>query len=502
MSPSSRRDFLTRLGLAGAASLGIAGCTASPGPPSSGDAVPVRGRVIAPDGGVADVPVTDGVTITTTDADGRFRFPASARQPFVYLSVPAGYRLPTGENDPDRGYRPLAPENEDTVEVSFSLRPLKRDDTRHGFVFLADPQARTEAEMSEFRRTTIPDVEATARALSNRPVFGVGGGDLVFDNLSLLADYATAVHDTELPFVQVVGNHDLNVEASADPASTAAFRTHFGPTYYSFDRGAVHYVVLDDVYWPGNDGFGDETDGYLGHLDATQLHWLQQDLALVSDGRPVVVFAHIPPLSTMYERRNEARPAPRNMIVNREALYELLDRCDAHIVTGHIHENEHRFADGPHEHVVGTACGAWWTGPVCYDGTPRGYAVYAVNDESVRWRYKSTAHDANHQMRVTVTDDDRLLANVWDADDAWTITWFEDGIRKGELTQTRGLDPLAQKLYAGEERPEKYDWVVPQPTDHLFAAPYNPDANRVRVKATDRFGRTYTATPAAASESS
>jgi len=333
-------------------------------------------------------------------------------------------------------------------------------------------------------------------------VVGVGGGDLVFDDLSLLSEYATAVQGTGLPFVQVVGNHDLDFEASADPGSTATFRTHFGPTYYSFDRGAVHYVVLDDVYWPGNDNFGDETDGYLGHLDAAQLHWLQQDRALVSDGRPVIVFAHIPPLSTMYKRRDEDRPSPRNMIVNRKTLYELLAPFDAHIVTGHIHENEHRFAGGPHEHVVGTASGAWWTGPVCYDGTPRGYAVYEVNGESVRWRYKSTAHDGDHQMRVTVADDDQLLANVWDADPAWTITWMEDGIRKGELTQTRGLDPLARTLYAGEDRPEKHDWVEPQPTDHLFTAPYNPDANRIRVEATDRFGRIYTATPEAAPGSS
>ena len=499
MSSSNRRDFLKRAGLIGGTALGVSGCAAPPAPLHDGDAVPVRGRVTAPDGGVADVPVTDGVTVTTTDPDGRFQFTASARQPFVYLSVPAGYRLPTDGDGRVRGYHPLDPGDDGTVEIAFSLRPLGRDDTRHAVVFLADPQARTAAEMQEFRQTTIPDVTETAQTLGDRPVFGVGGGDLVFDDLSLLSDYEAAVADTGLPFAQVVGNHDLNVDAPGDPDSTATFRDHFGPTYYSFDRGAVHYVVLDDVYWPGNDDFGEETDGYLGHLDAAQLHWLQQDLALVADGRPVIVFAHIPPLSTLYERRDETRPSPRNMIVNREALYELLAPFDAHVVTGHIHENEHRFADGPHEHVVGTACGAWWTGPVCYDGTPRGYAVYEVNGDSVRWRYQSTGRDADYQMRVTVTDDDHLLANIWDADPAWTLTWFEDGIRKGSLTQTRGLDPLARRLYEGENRPDKYDWVAPQPTDHLFTAPYNPDADRIRVEATDRFDRTYTETPEAAS---
>ena len=54
-----------------------------------------------------------------------------------------------------------------------------------------------------------------------------------------------------------------------------------------------------------------------------------------------------------------------------------------------------------------------------------------------------------------------------------------------------GTDPLTEQLYAGDDRPEKHPWVDPQPTDHLFSAPYNPDAGRIRVEATDRFGRTY-----------
>ena len=101
--------------------------------------------------------------------------------------------------------------------------------------------------MQQFRGETVPDVRKTAQALGDRPVFGVGGGDLVFDDLSLFSGYEQAVRQMGLPFVQVVGNHDLNFDAPADPGSTATFRRRFGPEYYSFDRGAVHYVVLDGV---------------------------------------------------------------------------------------------------------------------------------------------------------------------------------------------------------------------------------------------------------------
>jgi hypothetical protein len=183
---------------------------------------------------------------------------------------------------------------------------------------------------------------------------------------------------------------------------------------------------------------------------------------------------------------------------NRAALYRLLEPYAAHVVAGHTHENEHRRADGPHEHVVGTVCGAWWSGPICYDGTPSGYAVYDIDGDDVRWRYQSTGEPAEHQMRLyppgaDPAAPDEMVANVWDADDAWTVTWLEDGIRKGPMAQRLGLDPLSVELHRGPDRPEARPWVEPVPTRHLFYAPVSPEARDVRVEATDRFGRTYAA---------
>ena len=496
--PATRRDFLKALGLTGAV-FSMPGLTAAASRlPADRPLVTVTGQVTDPDGGIGGVPVTDGITVTQTDADGRYQLAASARQPFVYLSVPSGYRLPTHETGTARFHRSLEATAGGTATASFRLAPLDRTDEEHAFLFLADPQTQTQAEVEQFQAKTVPDVRGTAEELGDRPVFGVGGGDLVFDDLSLFSGYEAAVRQMDIPFVQVVGNHDLNFDAPGDPGSTATFRQRFGPEYYSFDRGAVHYVVLDDVYWPGSDGFGRETDDYAGHLDAPQLAWLEQDLALVEDGRPVVVFTHIPPLSTAYERRGEPSPSVRTRIGNRAALYELLDPFDAHIISGHVHENDHRFAEGPHEHVVGTVCGAWWTGPVCYDGTPKGYAVYEINGTSVEWRYKATGHDADHQMRTysagaDPTAPDEFVANVWGATDDWTVVWYEDGIRTGHMACRVGLDPKSQRLHGGDDQPDKHTWVEPQPTGHLYYAPANPDANRVRVEATDCFGRTYVA---------
>lgn len=45
-------------------------------------------------------------------------------------------------------------------------------------------------------------------------------------------------------------------------------------------------------------------------------------------------------------------------------------------------------------------CGSWWSGTICPDGTPNGYAAYEIRGEEVTWRYKSTGFDLSHQLRV------------------------------------------------------------------------------------------------------
>ncbi len=56
----------------------------------------------------------------------------------------------------------------------------------------------------------------------------------------------------------------------------------------------------------------------------------------------------------------------------------MLEPFNAHLISGHTHENEHVFEGGIHEHIHGAVCGAWWSGPICYDGTPNGYGVYEI----------------------------------------------------------------------------------------------------------------------------
>jgi hypothetical protein len=444
------------------------------------DVVRVRGRVTAGRRGLAGVAVSDGVTVVATKGDGSFELLADRAQPFVHVSVPAGYRIPTNPTGTAAFYRPLA------EQASFTLEPLPDGDGDHAFLLLADTQTENLFEIGRLHAETVPDVQATVRALGSTPVFGVACGDIMFDDLALYPEYERAVQTMGVPFFQVVGNHDLVQTSGTNEGANATFERHFGPSYYSFDRGEVHYVVLDDVFWYGT--------GYIGHVGQRQLQWLAADLARVERGRTVVVLLHIPALSTRTPRNAGPSDISWSM-TNREALYRLLEPYTAYAVSGHTHEHERHRDGGIVHHVTGTVCGAWWSGDICWDGTPNGYGVYEVRGSEVRWRYKSTAQPAEHQMRVyppgsDPRSPDDVIANVWDADDSWTVVWYENGERRGVMGRRLGRDPRAVAEQTGPNAPPRRRWVEPLMTSHLYYAPATP-GTKIRVEATNGWGVTY-----------
>jgi hypothetical protein len=211
------------------------------------------------------------------------------------------------------------------------------------------------------------------------------------------------------------------------------------------------------------------------------------------------VLTHIPAQGSGYERQGLKSPDAAEAVGNRGALLRLLEPYAAHVVVGHMHESEHLTHGRVHEHVAGAACGAWWSGPICYDGTPNGYAVYEIDGEDVRWRYKGTGLAATEQIRAYTHGadpkaPDEIVANVWDWDPSWTVAWYEDGERRGLMSRRTGLDPLSVQLHAGADKPAPpRSWVEPMPTSHLFYAPASRSARAVTVEATDRWGRVYTA---------
>jgi hypothetical protein len=433
------------------------------------------------------VAVSDGLRVVNTQDDGTFEFLSNGSMPFVFLSLPSGFNIPMNPGGTARFYEPV-PDAGDTMEVRWELTRSDLMNDQHGFVLLADPQTLDDSDMRRFHEETVPDIQATLRGMDG--MFAVACGDIMYDKLDLFPGYVSAIQKIGVPGFQVLGNHDVETLAQTDEEAAATFMTYFGPTYYSFNRGEVHYVVLDDVFWHGN--------GYIGYIEQAQLDWLQQDLASIETGRTVVVFMHIPSYNEQHVRSGERTPSKSVVVLNREALNRVLEPYQAHIIVGHMHESEHLIDQGNRIHVSGAVCGAWWTGDICFDGTPNGYPVYQVRGSSLQWRYKSTKLSADTQMRLYPrgSDFDRpdeVVANVWDATPDWKIVWYEDGERRGLMKRTRAFDPLSVKMHSGSSLPAKHPWVDPVPTDHLFYARPSADARVVLVEATDGWGRVYKA---------
>lgn len=490
-----RRDFLKSLGLF-SVGLGLS--------PFSGYAteelaqkellqrayspVRVRGRVTAKGKGLTGVAVTDGLRVVTTKANGSYELLTDNTRSFVYLTLPSGYEIPAKANGIASFYQRITPNAKAEFAANFDLRPSTLNDSEHVFLVLADPQIQNRYEADQLLTVTAPDVQALTQQYSGKSMFGLGCGDLVFDEFPLFEDYQQAVAKMGIPFYQVIGNHDMDLTRS-DALSAQTFQSLFGPAHYSFNRGEVHYVVLDDVFSIGG-------KKYIGYLTEPQLKWLEQDLALVEKGSTVVVSLHIPAFTRVAERNNTS-PGLGGTISNRQALYRLLEPFKAHIMSGHTHFNENVIEGSTFEHVHGTVCGAWWSGPICKDGTPNGYGVYEVSGSELRWSYKATGKPLEHQARIYPPGTDPanksdLIANVWNYDPAWKVHWYQDGIRQGEMRRQDGYDPLSVALHSGPDKPERRTWVDPMITDHLFRAQPSPQARQVTIEITDRFGKVYT----------
>ncbi|AMR31252.1 metallophosphoesterase [Mucilaginibacter sp. PAMC 26640] len=491
---SNRRDFIKALGLTGAVLTVPAGVTVANPALAIPDTVDItnltlKGRVLSNGAGVANVAVTDGVNITLTDKRGNYQLMSNKTARFVYISIPAGYAIPHDKHIA-QFYKTIDVKS-NAFTANFQLDRLEKEDNDHVFVVWADPQIISKKDGEALVKRTAPDLrDLVANYPAGTSVHAIGCGDLVWDHFELFDDYREAVNITGIPFFNVIGNHDMDLDARTDDYSAKTFKDNFGPTYYSFNRSNIHYVMLDDVFFIGT------AKRYIGYLTETQLQWLEQDLKHVKAGSTVVVSLHIPTNSGAMRRNKDKQDDLGGTVSNREQLYKILAPYKVHIMSGHTHMNE-KWEDGNiTEHVHGTVCGAWWTGPICSDGTPEGYAVYEVKGNEISWFYKSTGKPKDYQLKVypkgyLATAPEEIVANVWNWDKAWKVQWLEDGVLKGDMDQRIDFDPWAVDLYAGPQLPKKHKWVDPTLTDHLFFAKPSTGVKIIKVIATDRFGKQY-----------
>lgn len=446
---------------------------------------PVTGKVVCEGKGVAGVAVSDGYSVVTTDSRGRFRLDVAPQGRFVFISTPSGHISPTrGEG----AYWQRIEERK--KHYDFTLLRNPKDDMRHNVVVIADPQISDADEFGGLREHA-GYVRECAERVAEDYTFGLCLGDIVGWDHTLYPEYNEIMDATGVDFRKVIGNHDMTNYGRSFEGSTRDFETMYGPTYYSFNVGKVHHIVLNDNFFVGKDWY------YIGYLPEEQLRWMEQDLALVGKEMKVVVSLHIPTTLREWDRTgyNFDYSKIADIMCNKKAVYDLLAPYDALILSGHMHTGNNEIISGRlMEHNIGSLGGAWWCGPVCADGAPAGFKIYTFDGTDVKWTFHGCGTREDYQMKVYADDPaypGQVVVNVWDYDPQWKVEYFEDGAKVCDMTRFEGRDPLAMGLYRDPSSLRR-GWVCAVLTRNLLKAPLSPDAREIEVRVTDRFGRIYT----------
>ncbi len=352
---------------------------------------------------LAGVVISDGLLCVQTDENGYFEIDSDlSRTKFITASIPSGYSAPTDENGLPIFYHKVTDEErtKDMVQHTFEFLPINNNPNRYTLIVGADPQPRARSagydniayhslDMCEdFYR----DMREKAATITDRNVYGMMLGDVVHENMSLYTDYLEGLKTLGFPMFNILGNHDNDYTASNDTDGRRKFEQHFGPTYYSFNLGRQHYVVLDNLIMKldSNSQLRDYDQG----LTEEVWQWLQNDLMYVDRSTTIMLAAHSPMFMgiNMAERSNNTQ----NHRSDYAALFSKYSKV--HAWAGHAHTTfnyvypESSNLKNIEVHTVARSTGELWTNEYAINGTPRGYTVVEVNGDDISWYFKPTLY--------------------------------------------------------------------------------------------------------------
>lgn len=191
-----------------------------------------------------------------------------------------------------------------------------------------------------YRETLTKFAEAAAQFKRDAPAFVVELGDLIdaADSVDVELQYLETINSAFAKVCDerhyVLGNHCVDtltktefLEAVGQPKS-----------YYSFDRGGVHFVVLDACFRSDGEPYGRKNFEWTdANIPATELEWLAKDLAGTT--MPVVVFAH-----------QRLDVTTHHSVKNHAVVRAVLEAAGnvAAVFQGHSHQNELQDIGGIH----------------------------------------------------------------------------------------------------------------------------------------------------------
>ena len=167
--------------------------------------------------------------MVATDSQGNYSLPVGTDSGrFVFVTTPRGYWTEGVLSSPGP---PSKPEKAD-----FALQPCEQPD-RFDFVFIADIHLeRSGPSIAKFKASL-----AEINRLDPQPAFILSQGDICLQG-NMGPEYVECLKTAQMPVRNGPGNHEMMLKHD-NPRDD--FERLFGPTYYSFDWGPAHIVVLD-----------------------------------------------------------------------------------------------------------------------------------------------------------------------------------------------------------------------------------------------------------------
>ena len=453
--------------------------------PSAGTTV--FGLVSSEEGPVANVVVSDGTEVTVTDDKGIYELKSAKKWGYVFISVPSGYEV-AAEGVFPQFYQTLKGAADVVEQKDFKLTKVDGQD-RYKLFLLGDMHlANRTNDAAQFTQFTT-DLNAYMAQHSGQKMYALTLGDMTWDLYWYKNNYALP-HFREtinrqvntLQIYHTMGNHDNDFMTTSDYDAAVKYVDCIGPTFYSFNIGQVHYVVMDNIDCSAYDGT--DSRNYVKKLSNEQLKWLAKDLAYVDKSTPLIVAMHAQiykPTSTGFAFDHDS--------ANTEALLAALDGYEVHFVTGHTHKVYNITPDDDvvkgrdiHEHNSGAICASWWWSGnltpgvhVSIDGAPGGYAIWDIDGTDFAWLYKSTGWPEEYQFRsydlnnVSFSMDDvpnipsnvliqlaykkyvnaypensdnEVLIKIWNWNSNWELSVVDERSKTLEYTPVWAYDPL------------------------------------------------------------
>ena len=496
----------------------------------------VYGIVTCDGKGVPNVLVSDGELIVKTDANGIYQLKSAKKWKYVFVILPSGYEVPAQGILPE--FHAALSQGAGVAERrDFQL--VKVDNDKFTLFVLGDMHlANRNGDLNQFKGVATTLNSCIAKAGGSRYCLTLG--DMTWDlywysNSYTFPQYLETAntHFQDIAFFHTMGNHDNDMNSVGDYEKAFRYTRDIAPTFYSFNLGQVHFIVLDNIDY-NNVGTGADNRGeYVLDYTAEQMAWMSKDLSFVDKATPVVITSHAPlsrPTGASSFNDKYMSGADSAGEANMSDFISALSGYNVHFLSGHTHNVFNRRHNASFtEHNEGAICASWWWSGketpglhLSQDGTPGGFAVWEFNGKQIRHHYQAAGHDENYQFRAydmnevkkIVTPEagnntskfspfvkamsaypaNTILVNAWDFDEDWTISITENG-KELSVSKDYAYDPAhIMALSAPRCKATSSPNFLTTQWPHFFKAQASSASSTVVVTLTDRNGKQYTET--------